>query len=62
MRQKQGYDGRKHTMIERGRKLGHSRCVVELVHGVDVLDREGLVTHVTLLFLVVNVYGDVGRH
>jgi len=48
-------------MIERGFELGHRGRVVELFDGVDMLDGEGLVTHVTLLLLVVDVYGDVGR-
>ena len=42
-------------------ELGYSGRVVELIDGVNVLDGKGLMAHVALLLLVVDVYGDVGR-
>lgn len=58
MRQKPGQmHGGNHTRRVGGRKGGR---VVELVDGVKVLDGEGLMAHVALLLLVVNVYCDIG--
>jgi hypothetical protein len=49
--------GEQHTRNKGG---GKGRRVIELIDGVKVLDGEGLMAHVTLLLLVVNVYSDIG--
>ena len=48
-----------HTRIYRGTYLWNGRRVIGLWDTIDLLDRHGLVTSVTLLLVVVNINLDI---